>query len=158
MILEAAVTGGAPVERIGFCLDTAHLWSAGYDLRDEEDLDRIVGTFDAEIGLARLRMVHLNDSKAGLGSHLDRHEHIGAGRLGARGMGNVLRHPRLARAAFYLETPGMDEGYDAINMERVRLLLAGHRLPRLPPEAHLVRGSRSRRAMPEADSAEPGQT
>lgn len=151
MILEAAVTGGAPVDRIGFCLDTAHLWSAGYDLRDEKDLDRIVGTFDAELGLARLRMVHLNDSKAGLGSHLDRHEHIGAGRLGARGMGNVLRHPRLARAAFYIETPGMDEGYDAINMERVRLLLAGHRLPSLPPEAHLVRGSRSRRAMPELE-------
>lgn len=165
MVLEAAATSGAPLERIGFCLDTAHLWSAGYDLRDEEELDRLVRTFDAEIGLARLRLVHLNDSKSGLGSHLDRHEHIGAGRLGARGMGNVLRHPRLAPAAFYLETPGMDEGYDAVNMERVRLLLAGRRLPKLPPEAHLARGSRSRRAMPEAqdpDSAEgdtsgPGQ-
>jgi deoxyribonuclease-4 len=151
MILGAAATSGAPVDRIGFCLDTAHLWSAGYDLRDEDELDRLVGAFDAEIGLARLRIVHLNDSKAGLGSRLDRHEHIGAGRLGSRGMGNVLRHPRLARAAFYLETPGMDEGYDAINMERVRLLLAGRRLPRLPPEAHLVRGSHSRRGMPELE-------
>ena len=148
MVLEAATTSGAPVERIGFCLDTAHLWSAGYDLRDDEVLDRLVRTFDAEIGLARLGIVHLNDSKAALGSHLDRHEHVGAGRLGARGMGNVLRHPRLARAVFYLETPGMDEGYDAVNIERVRLLLAGRRLPKLPPEAHLVRGSRSRRAMP----------
>ena len=156
MVLEAAAVSGAPVERIGFCLDTAHLWSAGYDLRDDEVLDRLVRTFDAEIGLARLRIVHLNDSKAVLGSHLDRHEHIGAGRLGSGGMGNVLRHPRLARAAFYLETPGMDEGYDAVNMERVRLLLAGRPLPKLPPEAQVVRGSRSRRAMPEADGAEPG--
>jgi deoxyribonuclease-4 len=149
MVLEAAATSGAPVDRIGFCLDTAHLWSAGYDLRDEKELDRLVGSFDAEIGLGRLRIVHLNDSKSGLASRLDRHEHIGAGRLGSRGMGNVLRHPRLARAAVYLETPGMDEGYDAVNMERARLLLAGRRLPRLPPEALLVRGSRSRRAMPE---------
>lgn len=151
MVLEAAAASGAPVDRIGFCLDTAHLWSAGYDLRDDESLERLVGSFDAEIGLARLRIVHLNDSKAPLGSHLDRHEHVGAGRLGARGMGNVLRHPRLASAAFYLETPGMDEGYDAVNIERVRLLVAGRRLPKLPPEAHLVRGSRSRRAMPEAE-------
>jgi deoxyribonuclease-4 len=151
MILESAAASGAPLDRIGFCLDTAHLWSAGYDLRDDEVLERLLSTFDAQIGLARLRMVHINDSKAGLGSHLDRHEHIGAGRLGPRGMGNVLRHPRLARAAFYLETPGMDEGYDAINMERIRLLLAGRRLPKLPPDAHLVRGSRSRRAMPQTE-------
>ena len=94
MILEAAATTGTPVDRIGFCLDTAHLWSAGYDLRDEDELDRLVDAFDAEIGLARLRSVHLNDSKAGLGSHLDRHEHIGAGGMGARGMGNVLSNPR----------------------------------------------------------------
>jgi hypothetical protein len=67
----------------------------------------------------------------------------------------VLRHARLARAAVYLETPGMDEGYDAVNMERVRLLLAGRRLPKLPAEAHLVRGSRSRRAMPEGDASGP---
>ena len=155
MIVEAAAASGAPLDRIGFCLDTAHLWSAGYDLRDEEELDRLVRTFDAEIGLARLRIVHLNDSKSGLGSRLDRHEHIGAGLLGSRGMGNVLRHPRLARTAVYLETPGMDEGYDAINMDRVRLLLAGRRLPKLPPEALLVRGSRSRRAMPETEDRAP---
>jgi deoxyribonuclease-4 len=96
-------------------------------------------------------MVHLNDSKAELGSRLDRHEHVGAGRIGALAMGELLRHPDLAHTAFYIETPGMDEGYDAVNLERARLLLAGRRrLPRLPPEAMNVRGSRSRRSLPDA--------
>ena len=149
LVLEAAVHHGAPAERIGFCLDTAHLWSAGHDLRDPRILDRLLRDFDDAIGLQRLVIVHLNDSKAALGSRLDRHEHIGAGELGSAGMGNVLGHPDLRHAAFYLETPGMDAGYDAINMERVRLLLEGRPLPKLPPEAEHVRGSRSRRAMAE---------
>ena len=149
-IVESAERHGTPVERIRFCLDTAHLWSAGHDLRDEDVLDGLVRDFDEQIGLDRLALIHLNDSKASLESRLDRHEHIGAGELGAEGMGNVLRHPLLDPAAFYIETPGMDEGYDAINMDRVRRLLDGRPLPRLPRGAHLVRGSRSRRAMPEA--------
>jgi len=149
LVLEAAVSHGAPTERIGFCLDTAHLWSAGHDLRDRRILDRLLHDFDAAIGLERLVIVHLNDSKTALGSRLDRHEHIGAGELGPPGLGNVLRHPDLQHAVFYLETPGMDVGYDAINMERVRLLLEGRPLPKLPPEAEHVRGSRSRRAMAE---------
>lgn len=150
-ILEAATAQGAPAERIAFCFDTAHLWSAGHDLRDEEVRERLLGELDERIGMDRLVMVHLNDSKADLGSRLDRHEHVGAGRIGALGMGELLRHPALAHVAFYIETPGMDEGYDAVNMERVRLLLAGRRrLPRLPPEALSVRGSRSRRSLPES--------
>jgi deoxyribonuclease-4 len=153
-ILEAATAQGAPAERIAFCFDTAHLWSAGHDLRDDEVRERLLGEFDARIGIDRLVMVHVNDSKADLGSRLDRHEHVGAGRIGARGMGELLRHPALGHVAFYIETPGMDEGYDAVNMERVRLLLAGRlRLPRLPAEALSVRGSRSRRSLPESGPA-----
>lgn len=150
-ILDAAVARGAPADRLAFCFDLAHLWSAGHDLRDDDTRERLLRDFDARIGLRRLVMVHLNDSKAELGSRLDRHEHVGAGRIGARAMGELLRHPDLAHVAFYIETPGMDEGYDAVNMERARLLLAGRRrLPRLPPEAMHVRGSRSRRSLPEA--------
>ena len=151
LVLEAAVGRGAPAERIGFCLDTAHLWSAGHDLRDRRVVDGLLREFDHRIGLDRLVLVHLNDSKAALGSRLDRHEHIGAGELGSRGMGNVLRHPELEHAAFCLETPGMDAGYDAINMERVHLLLEDRPLPELPPEARHVSGSRSRRAPAEPE-------
>lgn len=149
LVLEAAVDHGAPAARIGFCLDTAHLWSAGHDLRDLRALDQLLRSFDEAIGLERLVLVHLNDSKVARGAHLDRHEHVGAGQIGTRGMGNVIRHPRLEQAAFFIETPGMDEGYDAINLGRVRRLLEGKRLPKLPPGALQVRGSRSRRALPE---------
>ncbi len=97
-------------------------------------------------GCDRLVMIHLNDSKSERGSRLDRHEHVGAGRIGAAGLGHLLRHPRLAHAAYYLETPGMDEGYDAVNMARARDLLAGRPLADLPPEAMELRGSRARTA------------
>ncbi|MGZ8513604.1 MAG: TIM barrel protein, partial [Candidatus Limnocylindrales bacterium] len=102
--------------------------------------------FDVQIGLDRLVMVHLNDSKSERGSRMDRHEHVGAGQIGPAGLGHLLRHPRLRHVAYYIETPGMDEGYDAINMARARDLLAGRRLADLPPEAMELRGSRARTA------------
>ena len=74
--------------------------------------------FDARLGLGRLVMVHLNDSKVERGSRSDRHEHLGAGRIGVEGLARILTHPGLAHVAYYLETPGMDEGYDAINLRR----------------------------------------
>jgi deoxyribonuclease-4 len=99
------------------------------------------------VGLDRLVMVHLNDSKTELGSRLDRHEHLGAGRIGELGLGHLVRHPDLRHAAYLLETPGMDEGYDAINMARARALAAGEPLASLPPEAfELVGSSRARTA------------
>ena len=105
-------------------------------------------TFQVTLGLDRLSMIHLNDSKAELGSRADRHEHIGAGRIGPEGLGHLVRSPRLARVPFYLETPGMDLGYDAINLARVRALAAGLPLEALPPEAMAIKGSRARGAQP----------
>ena len=100
---------------------------------------------DARIGLHRLVMVHLNDSKAARGSRLDRHEHLGAGEMGGgAGLGRLLTHPDLRHVTYYLETPGMDEGYDAVNMERARRLAAGASLDPLPPEAFTLRGARAR--------------
>ena len=98
-----------------------------------EQLDR----FDALIGLDRLALVHLNDSRSELGSRGDRHEHIGAGRIGPAGLAAFLRDPRLARAtALMMETPGVDEGFDAVNMRRGWLLYGGAAtLPVLPPRA-----------------------
>lgn len=143
-IVEAAAARGIPAHRLGLCLDTAHAWAAGIDLADPDATDAFLAEFDARIGLSRLVMIHLNDSKTELGSRLDRHEHLGAGGIGARGLGHLLRHPDLAHVAYYLETPGMDEGYDTINIARAYDIAARRPLADLPPEALEVRGSRAR--------------
>jgi deoxyribonuclease IV len=145
-IADAAAARSVRAGRLGFCLDAAHAWGAGIDLAHSDAIDAFLDDFDARIGLERLVMIHLNDSKAERGSRMDRHEHIGAGQIGPEGLGHLLRHPKLGHVAYYLETPGMDEGYDAINMARVRDLLAGRALPALPPEAMELRGSRARTA------------
>ncbi len=142
-ILDALDEADAPMARIGICLDTAHLWGAGYEVSRPDVVDALLVDSDRRLGSERLRMLHINDSKAALGSHLDRHEHIGAGRIGEVGMRHLVTHPRLAQTPMFLETPGMDEGYDAINMDRVRALMAGEPLAVLPPEAFSLRGSRA---------------
>ena len=142
-ILESLDAVGVPMSRIGICLDTAHLWGAGHEISRPEVLDALLADCDRRLGPQRLAMLHLNDSKAGLGSRLDRHEHIGAGRIGEIGLRHLVTHPRLAAVPMFLETPGMDEGYDAVNMERVRTLVAGEPLPPLPSEAFHLRGSRA---------------
>ena len=143
-IAEAAAVRGLPSERIGFCLDTAHAWAAGIDVSKPSAIDTFLAEFDDRIGLDRLVMIHLNDSKSELGSRLDRHEHLGAGQIGAAGLGHLLRHPALAHVTYYLETPGMDEGYDAINVARAYDIAACRPLADLPPEAMTLRGSRAR--------------
>jgi len=145
-IADAAERAGVPRHRLGFCFDTAHAWGAGIDLADPDAIDATLAEFDARIGLDRLVMVHCNDSRSELGSRADRHEHLGAGLIGPVGLGHVLRHPSLAHAAFILETPGMDEGYDAINLERARALLANQPLAPLPPAAFTLASSRARTA------------
>ncbi len=123
-------------DRLAFCLDTAHLWGAGYDVGSEEAAIGVLDRFDELIGLDRLPMLHLNDSRSQLGSRTDRHEHVGAGRIGPEGLGALLRDPRLARSVFIMETPGTDEGWDAVNLRRAWMLWQGAReLPVLPPKA-----------------------
>jgi deoxyribonuclease-4 len=148
LIDGALEAGGVPRERIGFCLDTAHLWGAGYPVDRADGVDATLAAFDAAVGVARLRMVHLNDSRSEPGSRTDRHEHIGAGRIGGKGLARMLTHPALAHTAYYLETPGMDEGYDAVNLARALDLAAGRPLAPLPPEAFALTSSRSRSAGP----------
>lgn len=150
-IADAAGAAGVPADRLGFCLDLAHLWGGGFDLSDPDEVDALVESFDRRLGLGRLAMLHLNDSRAALASRLDRHQHVGAGGIGERGFGAVLRHPALARVPSFLETPGMDEGYDGINLERVRALIEGASLDALPPEALTMKGSRARTAPPDDD-------
>ena len=133
LILERA---GPGADRLAFCLDTAHLWGAGYDVSTAEGARAVIDRFEALIGLDRLPLIHLNDSRSALGSLADRHEHVGAGRIGPLGLGALLRDPRLARATFIMETPGTDEGWDAVNMRRAWSMWGGAtELPILPPKA-----------------------
>ncbi len=139
---------GAGSDRLAFCLDTAHLWGAGYDVASEKGARAVVNRFEELIGLDRLALVHLNDSRSLLGSRTDRHEHVGAGQIGPLGLGALLRDPRLARTTFIMETPGADEGWDAVNMRRAWLLWGGAvELPVLPPKAFRT-NRRSTRAGP----------
>jgi deoxyribonuclease-4 len=132
----AAILDGVGSRRLAFCLDTAHLWGAGYDVSREEGATAVIDRFAEVVGLESLAMVHLNDSRSLLGSRTDRHEHVGAGRIGPRGLGALLRDPRLRNVTFIMETPGADEGWDAVNMRRARLLFDGAvTLPELPPKA-----------------------
>jgi deoxyribonuclease-4 len=108
-------------ERIGVCFDTAHAFAAGYDLFSQGAVEHTLQRFDETIGLKELKLVHLNDSKAGLGSKIDRHEHIGMGKIGEQGFRNILKSS-LGRLPLILETP-IDERRDDIeNLKVVREL------------------------------------
>jgi deoxyribonuclease-4 len=148
--LAAILEGVGPDgERLAFCLDTAHLWGAGYDVSTAEGATAVVDRFEQLIGLDRLPMLHLNDSRSLLGSRTDRHEHVGAGRIGAAGLGALLRDPRLSDATFIMETPGADEGYDAVNLRRAWMLWNGAEdLPVLPPKAFKLNRRSTRVAAP----------
>ena len=141
--LEAAAFHGVPPERVGVCLDTAHLWGAGYDISGTTGIDGLVRRIDELLDRRRVVMLHLNDSRTELGARLDRHEHIGAGHVGGEGLRELLNHPWLGGLPTYLETPGMDTGYDQVNLDRALMLAAGEALPGLPPEAFQQRRSRA---------------
>jgi len=96
-------------DKLGVCLDTCHVYDAGYDIVG--DLDGVLAEFDRVIGLERLKAIHINDSKNPFGSHKDRHETIGNGALGLEALKAVINHPRLRNLPFYLETPNELEGY-----------------------------------------------
>ncbi|WP_277405833.1 deoxyribonuclease IV [Lacrimispora xylanisolvens] len=96
-------------ECMGVCLDTCHVWDAGYDIAG--DLDGVLNEFDRIIGLSRLKAIHLNDSLNPLGSHKDRHAAIGEGMIGYAALKRIVEHPSLKNLPFYLETPNDLPGY-----------------------------------------------
>ena len=108
-------------ERIGVCFDTAHAFAAGYDLVSQGAVEHTLQRFDETIGLKELKLVHLNDSKVGLGSKIDRHEHIGMGKIGEQGFRNILKSP-LGRLPLILETPIDERRNDIENLRVVREL------------------------------------
>ena len=92
-------------QRLGICLDSAHLWGAGYDLSSAEEVERIISSVDRLVGLRRLPVIHLNDTTVALGGHRDLHARIGEGIIPQAGFRALLGHPALQEAAFILETP-----------------------------------------------------
>ena len=98
-------------EKLGICLDTCHVYDAGYDIVG--DLDGVLETFDAIIGLDRLKAIHINDSKNPYASHKDRHEKIGEGSIGTDAIRRIITHEKLRGLPFLLETPNELDGYKA---------------------------------------------
>jgi deoxyribonuclease-4 len=110
-------------ERIGVCLDTAHAFGAGFDLSNKGGLEKTLESFDRLIGIRRLHLLHLNDSKTPLGSRRDRHAHIGEGFIGLEGFRNIVNHPMVRGLPGIMETPRTDTVEDLKNMKVIRNLV-----------------------------------
>ncbi len=111
-------------ERLGVCLDTCHIFAAGYDFRTPGEYRQTFTDFDQIIGLEKLKLFHLNDSKKELGSRVDRHEHIGRGKIGLPGFALLVNDPRFASHPMILETPkSEDPAEDRVNLTTLRNLL-----------------------------------
>ncbi len=107
---------------IGFCLDTCHLLASGYDITTEAGLRETLAEADHLLGLENVRVIHTNDSKGALGSHLDRHQNIGEGHIGLEAFRRIVNHPQLRDKPFILETPVEKPGDDQRNMDTLKLL------------------------------------
>ncbi|MGW2600506.1 deoxyribonuclease IV [Streptomyces klenkii] len=110
--------------KLGVCLDTCHVFAAGHDLAEPGGMKRTLDELVSVTGEGRLRLIHANDSKAAVGAHLDRHENIGAGHIGADPFGELFRHPATAGVPLTIETPGGPAGH-AADVARLKELRAG---------------------------------
>lgn len=120
--LAAIRNAVAARERVGICLDTAHLFAAGYPIHTPDGLERTVDEFDRAVGLEHLKLIHLNDSKVPFDSRVDRHWHIGQGHIGAAAFRRIVTHRRLKDVPFILETPKSGDAEDRRNLATVRRL------------------------------------
>ncbi len=129
------LNGSDSPERLGFCLDTCHVFAAGYDLGDRPSFHALMRQIEASIGLRHLAAIHINDSRAPLGSRIDRHAHIGHGRIGLDGFRALMRDRRFRRIPKILETPKgtyRRRSWDRINLETLRGLTRQTRSTRPP--------------------------
>lgn len=113
-----------PKNQIGVCLDTAHVFAAGYDLRGKDGFNDTMRRFDDALGFKNLYLIHLNDSKKDLGSRVDRHDHIGRGKIGKKGFSLIMNDERLIKIPKILETPKLEKGrdMDKVNLDLLRSL------------------------------------
>jgi len=121
--IGAIIDGLSDASRVGICLDTCHVFAAGYELRTLQGLEQTLASFDREIGLSRLELIHLNDSKFPLGSRRDRHAHIGQGKIGERAFRLIVNHDALRGLPFILETPKEIDGKahaDQMNLKKTQ--------------------------------------
>jgi len=105
---------------VGVCLDTCHAFASGHDLSNANGLNKLLEEFDRQIGLEKLLVIHLNDSKTPLGDRKDRHEHIGQGHIGLEGFKNIINHPKLKKVDFILETPIDENGDHADDIKTIK--------------------------------------
>ena len=120
-----AIMDACPELPLGACVDTAHSFTAGYDIREADGLEATLEIIRRTVGLRNVRAVHFNDSRAPYNSRVDRHWHIGEGHIGREALCRLARHPKLAHAAFILETPYDDPRADLKNLETLRSFVNG---------------------------------
>ncbi len=128
--LATILQGVKQAKRFGVCIDTCHVFAAGYPISTPKDFDATIKALDKIVGLKLVKAIHLNDSKKDLGSRVDRHEHIGRGKIGMKGFRLLLNDPRFANVPMYLETPKEDEdgkpngiALDKMNLATLRGLI-----------------------------------
>ena len=113
---------------MGVCLDTCHLFAAGYDFRTADGYAAVIDELDSTIGVSQVRCIHVNDSKRECGSRVDRHEHIGKGKIGKLGFTHLVNDRRFTNIPMILETPkgkdGRGSDLDKVNLKRLRALIA----------------------------------
>jgi len=122
--IQNIIEGVEEEDRIGICFDTCHAFAAGYELRTDEGLRETLKALDDAVGIGRIKLIHLNDSKGDLNSHLDRHEHIGLGYIGEAGFKNILGHSLFRKLPLVLETPVDERRDDVENLKKVREISA----------------------------------
>jgi deoxyribonuclease-4 len=144
-----AILDACPDLPLGVCVDTAHTFAAGWSIDTEAGLEGALRDIDRTVGLDRVAVIHVNDSKTPLGSRVDRHEHIGKGKIGLQAFGRILNHPLLAKCAFILETPIDKPGDDKRNVAALwrltgRVVRAtGEGMKPRPKKSHKVRASKA---------------
>jgi deoxyribonuclease-4 len=115
-----AIMDACPKIPLGVCFDTAHAFTAGYDIREEDGLQALIEKIESTVKAKNVRAIHFNDSRAAYNSRVDRHWHIGEGHIGTEALRRVAQHPKLAHAAFILETPYDDPRTDLKNLNMLR--------------------------------------
>ena len=119
------IIGAYPKLPLGVCVDTAHSFTAGYDIREADGLEATIAIIKRTVGLKNVHAVHFNDSRAPYNSRVDRHWHIGEGHIGREALRRFAQHPKLAHAAFILETPSDDPRADLKNLTTLRSFVTG---------------------------------
>ncbi len=122
--LRAILDGVKRSDRMGVCMDTCHVYASGFDISNKPGVEHTMGLFAEVVGYDRLKVAHINDSVGGLGSGLDRHEHIGMGRVGLKGMRSFLNYKKNSKLPLLMETPIDERRRDEDNMKIVRRLIA----------------------------------